>query len=196
MGGRVELEIQRSTATTRSAPDRVAEARFLAARLRELVDAGGSSAARWSCCCAPSPTSTPTRTRWSGPACAPTWSAGAATGPSSRSRTCAACWRRSPTRSTTRPVRRARLARLRRAPRHALAAARAAACKAAAPRLAGRRAAVRARRAAPRTSEAERHLAQIPTGDAALLATLLRAPRRAARAALRTLASEELIERP
>ena len=62
----------------------------------------GSTAARWSCCCAPSPTSTPTRTRSSAPACAPTWSAAAATGPSSRSPTSARCWRRSPTRSTTR----------------------------------------------------------------------------------------------
>ena len=44
--------------------------------------------ARSSSCCAPSPTSTPTRTRSSAPACARTWSAGAATGPSSRSRTC------------------------------------------------------------------------------------------------------------
>ena len=43
-----------------------------------------------------------TRTRWSGRACAPTSSAGAATGPSSRSPTSARCWRRSPTRSTTR----------------------------------------------------------------------------------------------
>ena len=57
---------------------------------------------RWSSCCAPSPASTPTRTRSSGRACAPTWSAAAATGPSSRSPTSARCWRRSPTRSTTR----------------------------------------------------------------------------------------------
>ena len=63
----------------------------------------GRRAARWSCCCAPSPTSTPTRTRSSAPACGPTWSAAAATGPSSRSPTSARCWRRSPTRSTTRP---------------------------------------------------------------------------------------------
>ena len=62
----------------------------------------GSTAARWSCCCGRSPISTPTRTRWSGPACAPTSSAAAATGPSSRSPTSARCWRRSPTRSTTR----------------------------------------------------------------------------------------------
>ena len=62
----------------------------------------GSRAARWSSSCAPSPTSTPTRTRSSAPACAPTSSAAAATGPSSRSPTSARCWRRSPTHSTTR----------------------------------------------------------------------------------------------
>ena len=62
-----------------------------------------SRAARWSSCCAPSPTSTPTRTRSNAPACVPTWSAAAATGPSSRSPTSAPCWRRSPTRSTTTP---------------------------------------------------------------------------------------------
>ena len=71
-------------------------------RLRELADERRRRAARWSCCCAPSPTSTPTRTRWSAPGCAPTSSAAAATGPSSRSPTSARCWRRSPTRSTTR----------------------------------------------------------------------------------------------
>ena len=59
-------------------------------------------AARWSCCCGPSPISMPTRIRWSGPGCGPTWSAVAATGLSSRSPTSARCWRRSPTRSTTR----------------------------------------------------------------------------------------------
>ncbi len=56
---------------------------------------------RSSCCCGPSPTST----RWSAPSprpgSTPTWSAAAASGPSSRSRTCAACWPSSPTRSTT-----------------------------------------------------------------------------------------------
>ena len=74
--------------------------------LRRRATAGSwptreSLAARWSCCCAPSPTSTPTRTRWSAPGCVPTSSAGAATGPSSRSPTSARCWRRSPIRSTT-----------------------------------------------------------------------------------------------
>ena len=44
-------------------------------------------AATWSCCCGPSPTSTPTRRRSSAPAWLPTSSAAAATGPSSRSRT-------------------------------------------------------------------------------------------------------------
>ena len=52
----------------------------------------GSAAARWSSCCAPSPTSTRMRTRWPEPACAPTSSAAAATGPSSRSPTPAPCW--------------------------------------------------------------------------------------------------------
>ena len=80
-------------------PGRGARPRRAPARARRR---GRRRAARWSCCCAPSPTSTPTRTRWSAPACAPTWSAAAATGPSSRSPTSARCWRRSPTRSTTR----------------------------------------------------------------------------------------------
>ncbi len=80
-------------------PGRGARRRRAPARARRRR---ASSAARWSCCCAPSPTSTPTRTRSSAPACAPTWSAAAATGPSSRSPTSARCWRRSPTRSTTR----------------------------------------------------------------------------------------------
>ena len=48
-------------------------------------------AATWSCCCAPSPTSTPTRRRSTEPAWLPTSSAGAATGRSSRSRTRCAC---------------------------------------------------------------------------------------------------------
>ena len=57
--------------------------------------------ARWSSSCAPSPTSTPTRTRSSAPVSGHTSSAAADTGPSSRSATSAPCWRRSPTRSTT-----------------------------------------------------------------------------------------------
>ena len=58
-------------------------------------------AATWSCCCAPSPTSTPTRRRSSEPAWLPTSSAVAATGRSSRSRTRCGCSAWSRTRSTT-----------------------------------------------------------------------------------------------
>ena len=67
----------------------VAEARFLAARLRRLVDDHDvASAATSSSCCAPTPTSPRSRRSWSAPGFAPTWSAGAATGRSSRSTTC------------------------------------------------------------------------------------------------------------
>ena len=59
------------------------------------------SAATSSSCCAPSPTSTPTRRRSRGRDSTPTWSAAAATGRSSRSRTSSACSAASRTRSTT-----------------------------------------------------------------------------------------------
>ena len=66
----------------------IAEARFLAQRLRELVDdERGRARARSSSCCGPSPMSTPTRRRSPAPACGPSSSAAAAIGPSSRSRT-------------------------------------------------------------------------------------------------------------
>ena len=78
---------------------------------------------RSSSCCAPSPTSRrssgPSRT----PGSTPTWSAAAASGPSSRSRTCAACWRWSPTRSTTRRCSALSPRPPARPPRHPLAAA-------------------------------------------------------------------------
>ena len=49
----------------------LAEARFLAERLRELPRTRASTAATWSSCCARSPTWTRSRTRSTGPACAP-----------------------------------------------------------------------------------------------------------------------------
>ena len=108
---------------------------------------------RWSSCCAPSPTSTPSRTRSSAPACAPTSSAGAATGPSSRSPTSARLLATiaNPL-DDQRPARGARLPGLRGRPRHALAAARRGRSR---PARSGRRAGGRRRRA-PRTSRPSR----------------------------------------
>src|SRR6476661_166164 len=60
-----------------------------------------STEAAWSSCCARSPTWTRSRTRSTGPAWLRTWSAGAATGPSSRWRTRCGCLGSSRIRSTT-----------------------------------------------------------------------------------------------
>ena len=87
--GRVGAANRRRGALPRRAPAR-------AGRRRRT-----SSGARSSSSCAPSPTSTPTRRRCGGRACGRSWSAVAATGPSSRSRTSSACSGSSPTRSTT-----------------------------------------------------------------------------------------------
>ena len=56
-------EIELSPPPAESNPAVVAEARFLAQRLRALAD-DGVRAARWSSCCGPSPTWTRSRRRW------------------------------------------------------------------------------------------------------------------------------------
>ena len=120
-----------------------------------------------------------TRTRWSGPACAPTSSAAAATGPSSRSPTSARCWRRSPTHSTTRRC----WARSPRPPAGSrLTRSGCCAPRRAAVAISGRRSSRRRAWARTRASTRER-LEQIPAAELSLLrsfaATLVELRRRA-----------------
>ena len=94
-------DIQLEPATDAATPiNHVAEARFVAERLRDLADAG-VPASEMVVLLRAFTTWTPTRTPSSAPDCAPTSSAVAATGPSSRWRTSARCWPPSRTRSTT-----------------------------------------------------------------------------------------------
>ena len=85
-----------------SSGSKVAEARRLAARLRELVDDGRGPRRDRRAAARLHPRRHVRARARRGRASTPTWSAAAASGPSSRSRTCAACWPWSPTRSTTR----------------------------------------------------------------------------------------------
>ncbi len=85
-----------------SPPDRVAEARFLAARLADLRRRG-VPAGRMVVLLRALTHVTASRTSWSGRGWRRTWSAAAGTGPSSRWTTSAGCWGWSRTRSTTTP---------------------------------------------------------------------------------------------
>ena len=62
---------------------------------------GPGARGTWPCCFAPPPTSRSTSARWPTAGCPRTSSAAVATGPSSRSPTCAPTWARWPTRSTS-----------------------------------------------------------------------------------------------